>query len=183
VKYLLGLFLLLACTPLAFAEEHIILYQVGRPQPAHMALLKKTLTGKGYRVKSFEGSANLEKHLETASRMNREKADAVIALDLKAGDTNRAVIAVSIAKKGTGRFLAVEEVQSAHEERSLELAVALASQFKRGVKRFPLFPLLGVDMPGVFVQLEFSQESMGEMFEAFHEGLQKYFGRSTTNEG
>jgi hypothetical protein len=183
MKYLLGFFLLLAYTPLAFAAEHIILYQVGRTQPAHMALFKKTLTAKGYRVKVFEGSANLEKHLETASRMNREKADAVIALDLKPGDTSRAVIAASIANKGTGRFFAVEEVQSAHEERSLELAVALASQFKAGIKRFPLFPLLGVDTPGVFVRLQFSQESMGEMFEDFYEGLQKYFGRSTTNEG
>jgi hypothetical protein len=179
-----ALFLLLAFAPLAFAGEHIIVYQVGRPQPASMTLFKKALAERGYRVRSFEGSPNLEKHLETAGRINREKADVVIAIDLTVSDTNRAIIVASLAKKGpASRFLTVEEVQSAHEERSLELAVALASQFKVGVKRFPLFPLVGMDIPGVFVRLESSQESMGTMFETFIEGLEKYFGRGTPHEG
>jgi hypothetical protein len=65
---------------------------------------------------------------------------------------------------------------------SRELASSLASAFNKGIKEFPLFPLLGVDMPGVFLKITYTHEKTLEVFNKLHEGMQRYFKRGMKDE-
>jgi len=158
------------------------LYRIGDKETPEWNQLKRHLNGKGYRVSIYEGTDSLEKHLQNVNRINREKASLLLAMSLALGDTDAVLVAVSDARPGTGRFLAIEEIPAAHEAASKELAVQVAMVFKTQMKRLPLFPLLGVDMPGIFLGVECTKERTTEVFDRLYEGLQKYFARSRENE-
>jgi hypothetical protein len=159
------------------AGEHVVLYRIGEKDPVAWNLLSKYFTSKGYNVSTYEGTDSLEKHIENVNRINKGKGSLLLAIDFNIGETNHVLIAITDAKKGKGNVLAIEEVPAIHESNSKELATLLASSFNRGVKQLPLFPLLGVDMPGIFLRMECTKEKAGEMLNKLHDSLQKYFRR------
>jgi hypothetical protein len=71
----------------------------------------------------------------------------------------------------------VDELPAKHEIQSKRLADLVASPFQVKVKRLPLFPLLGVDMPGVFVSIECKKEDAWSLLVMLDQALQKYYKR------
>jgi len=101
----------------------------------------------------------------------------MLALDLSIKEKEDIFIAYTNTKKGKGRFLAIEEIQGQHIDKSISLAKDIAASFNKNVKEISLFPLLGVDMPGVFIRIACTKELAGEAFNKLHEGIQKYIKR------
>jgi hypothetical protein len=182
MKHLLLVFCLLFPLTCSYASEHIVFYRFGDRDPAAWSLLKKHFGTKGYSVSIYEGSNILEKHIENVNRMNREKAMLLVALDFSFGPTDRVFVAAAEAKRRTGNIPAIEEVPARHAVESKECAKMVAASFHRGFVEVPLFPLLGVDMPAIFMRLECTKEKTLEIFDTLTAGLQQYFGRGTTNE-
>ena len=176
VLCLVGLLLLAAVQPLC-AAEHIVLSRVGAGSDAMWNDFRKYLTDKGFTMSIHETPASMEKQVETANRVNKEKALFMLAVELVPSDRTDAFIAVSSAKKGKGLILNVDEVPGSHAARSGELASSIASAFQRKVKAIPLFMFLGVDMPGVFVRLEVEKTRPAGAFGRLHEGLLNYMKR------
>ena len=162
--------------------EHIVLYRLGVKDPIAWDQLKRYLGAKGYRVSIYDGADNIEKHVEIVNRINKLKAAAFFAMDFSVGETNQAMVAITIAKRGKGNILAIEEIPAVYANESRELASSLASVFDKGIKEFPLFPLLGVDMPGVFLKISYTHEKTLDVFNKLHEGMQRYFKRGMKDE-
>lgn len=176
------LFCLLVPTFYSHGGEHIVLYRLGTKDPATWDQWRRYLGTKGYRISMFDGSDTIEKHIDNVNKINKIGASVFIAMDLGISDQNRAVIAVTTAKKGKGNILAIDEIPALHANDSRELATSLASMFNKGVKEIPLFPLLGVDIPGVYMKIEYTPDKTNEVLEKFHEGMQRYFRRGKNDE-
>lgn len=162
--------------------EHIVLYRLGAQDPVVWEKLRKSMTAKGYRVSIFDGASTIEGHVEIANKINALRASVLLAMDLAVGSNNRFMAVVTVAKRGKGSILAIDELPALHINDSRELATALASQFDKGVKELPLFPLLGVDMPGVFVKVTYTPDKETEVFAKLHAGLRRYFERGLKDE-
>ena len=164
-------------------EEHIVLYRFGTRDPGVWDQLRKHLGGKGYKVSMYEGADNLEKHIENVNRINRLRASLLLAMDFSVGAKNQYLVAVTTAKRGTGNILAIDEVPSLYGNLSRELAGLLAGAYGGTVKEFPLFPLLGVDMPGVYLNIECTPDQTGQVLDKLSSSLQKYFRKGKNDEG
>lgn len=162
--------------------EHIVLYRLGMKEPVAWDQLRRYLGAKGYKISMYDVPDNIEKHVENVNKINKLKASALFAMDLGAGEKNQIIVAVTTTKKGKGNILAIEEIPALYANESRELATSLASVFNKGVKEFPLFPLQGVDMPGVFLKISYTPDKTNEVFEKLHEGIQKYFKRGMKDE-
>jgi hypothetical protein len=99
----------------------------------------------------------------------------MLAIDFRIGDKEDVFVAVTNSKKGTGKFLTIEEIPAQHIVRATEFAKCAASSFGKTVKELPLLPLYGVDMPGVFLRMECAKEKTGETLNTLNDCLQKYF--------
>lgn len=173
---LAGLVLLAAAQPLS-ATEHIVLYRAGASDEAMWKDFRKYLAGKGFTMGVHDAPVSMEKQVETANRVNREKALFMLAVELVSSDHTDAFIAVSDARKGKGLILNVDEVPGSYAARSGELASLIATAFQRKVRTIPLFMFLGIDMPCVFVRLEVDKARPADAFGRLHEGLLNYMKR------
>jgi hypothetical protein len=183
MKCMAALILLLLPLMSGYGSGHLILYRMGEKDPAQWDQIRKYFGGKGYRVNVYDGSDNLDQHIEMVNHINREVNAVFLALEFNAGEKTRAFVAVTEANKGKGRILGIGEVPARHIDTSRELALAMGTAFSTKVKQFPLFPLLGVDMPGLFLRIECTKGDMPAMLDKIHESLQKYFKRGTEHEG
>jgi len=163
----------------SYADEYIVLYRVSEKNPAYVNQFRKYLNNKGYRVNVYEKANKLVQHLENVNKINKEKASLLLAIDFNIGDENRVLVAVTDARREKGRFLSIEEVPALYLEASKAVATLVASSLNTKVKQFPIFLLLGIDMPGILLIVECTKENINHVFDALYEGLQKYYGRST----
>jgi hypothetical protein len=164
------------------AGEHIVLYHVGEKDPVAWSLFNKYFSDKGYIINTYEGTDSLEKHIENVNKINKGKGSLLLAIDFNVGEINHAFVAITDVKKRNGNVLTIDEVPAIHVDDSREFATLFASSFNKGIKQLPLFPLLGVDMPGVLLKMECTKENVSEMLNKLHESLQKYFRRGIKNE-
>ena len=168
------LFIPLFCS---YGAQHIVLYHVGERDEEALALLKKHLMGKGFTVSSCEGRDSIEKHVELANKINRLRASLFIAVEFTFGSKEKVMIAVSNARKGEGQFLAIEEVPALYVNSSREFATLAALPFQKKVLDLPLFPLLGINMPGIFMRIECPRDQAGEVLNKVSDSVQKYFSK------
>lgn len=175
-------FLLLLYAVPALGADHIILYRAGTTDNTMWNNLKKYMTNKGYTVSAYEAPETIEKQVETANRINREKARFTLVLELVPSERPDAFIVISDAKKGKGMILDIEEVPGSHRAQSEELASFIAAQFQKKVKTIPLFMLLGIDMPGVFIRLDTPKDRPSDAFNRLHDGIQNYTKRGFRDE-
>jgi len=166
----------------SYAAEHIILYNVGIKDQDSWGILKKYFDSKGYNVSIYEKAETFDKHLENVNKINRAKNALLLAIDFSIRDKNDVFVAVADSRKGNGKFLTIEEIPAKHIVRSMELAKCVASSFGKTVKELPLLPLLGIDMPGVFLRMESTKGKTNESLNALNSCLQKYFTRGIENE-
>jgi hypothetical protein len=183
-KIIIALMLLFVLSPVFSSNgtEHVVFYRLGEKDPDAWNLLRKYFQAKGYSLTVYEGTSNLDRHIENVNKINRGTPGLFVALDFRIGDRNSVMVAVTGAKRERGSILSIEEVPAVHEIQSRECARSVAESFQKGPKELSLFPLLGVDMPGIFVKMECTREKISETFEAFYGGLQRYFARGTKNE-
>lgn len=167
----------------SYGAQHIVLYHVGEKDQEARVLLKKHLAGKGFVVFTYEGTDRIEKQVEIANKINRLRASLFMAVEFTFSDQENVIVAVSNAKKSEGQFLTIEEVPAVHVGRSREFALLVAERFKGKVLDLPLFPLLGIDMPGLFLRITCPKEKAGEVLSEVSESMQKYFTRGIKDEG
>jgi len=163
-------------------QDRIVIYHSGEKDQTAWNMFRKDFQGKGYKMYIYESTDSLDKHLENVNKINRVNDAIFIALDVATGEKNHVFVAVTEAHKGQGNIMTIEEVPAIHLKASQELANYIALSFNKKVKQMPLFPLLGVDMPGCFLHIEAPQEKLNEMFDILHNAIQKYFRRGVKNE-
>jgi len=164
------------------ARDSLVFYQVGERDPVLWNALKRSFASKGYGVSVYEGATTLEKQIQNANKINKERAAIFLAIELVSSDIESTFVAMSSAKKKKGNVLEIDELPAAHIEDSEELAQAIATAYKRKIKKLPLFVLLGIDMPAVFLRIDCPKDRAADIFDRLHEGLQKYTRRGAQNE-
>jgi hypothetical protein len=194
-----------------FASDSFALYQVGVKGVQSWSLARDFFREKGYDVLYQLGETTIEKHLEKMSKINRSPAKFLLAMEFAPGDDARVLVAMTDQKGIEGgtspepggppvpragsdvttfgpdaqagnKFLAVDELQGKYASDSARLADAIADSFHVKVKHVPLFPLLGADMPGIFVRIECKQNKVGEMLGLLHGGIRNYLRRDVPHE-
>jgi hypothetical protein len=137
--------------------------------------LSRALEAKGCPVIPFQGDTAIEGHIEKASAINQSAAKLFIAFQFVPSENGRRVTVIKTqAKKGTGNFLAIDEIPGKYAEDSNRLAYAIADSFSVKVKQMPLFPLLGINMPGIFLRLEANERELGDFASRLCGGIEKY---------
>jgi hypothetical protein len=153
----------------------VAFYRIGEDSPQQWAFVKEYFEGKGYPVIIYQGETQVEKHIEKVDMINRSPARIFLAVQMVKGDATRVMVAMTDAKKEEGRFLTIDEVPGLFAEESQRLATDIAAPFKVRVKHFPLFPFLGVTMPGAFVRVDYREGDMEDVVHKLCEGVGRYF--------
>jgi hypothetical protein len=137
---------------------------------------------KGYGVSIYEGTNTLEKQIQNANKINKEKASLLLALELIPSEKEDIFVAISNAKRGKGALLEIDEVPATHGTDSEDLATFIAAPFTKKVKRMPLFVFLGIDLPQVFLSINCPADQSGAVFDKLNNSIQNYLKRGATNE-
>lgn len=156
------------------AGTNIAFYRMGDGPDEAWAFLKRHFEGRGHSVAIHRGEVVVEKHVEKVSAINRSQARIFLAVELAMGEKNSVMVATTEAKKAEGRFLTIDEMPGRFAETSKNLAAEVAASFRVRVKHLPLFPLLGVNMPGIYVRLEFREDELRDMVNRLCIGVEKY---------
>jgi hypothetical protein len=173
--------ILFSAVPCAHASgKSIVLCRIGESASQAWSLLRQYFEGKGYQVIFYQGETTIEGHVEKVNGLNRGPARAFVAIELIPAARTRILVAMTDAKKGEGRFLTIDQIPDRFAGESEKLAAAVAAPFKVKVKRLPLFPLLGVNMPGVFVQMQFKEDEFEDRVKQLYSGIERYFTERAT---
>ncbi len=191
----LGVVLVLVLATCCFGGENLAVYQVGVKEQQPWVLFKDFFKEKGYDVFFYQGEMTLEKHLERAGKINRGPAKFLLVMELVYGEEGSVLVAMTDQKKaespqglagdfqpGGNRFLTVDELPARHAAESRRLAEAAAASFSVKVKQLSLFPLVGIDMPGIFLRIECKQDKAREVFGLLHGCIQNYLRRDVSHE-
>jgi hypothetical protein len=157
------------------AGNRIVFYRIGQSGQVAWTQLTQYFEGKGFSVTVVQGETVIERHVEKVSRINRGPGGVFLAMELIPGGRSRVMVAESDAKKGKGRFLAIDEIPARFAPESDKLAGHAAAAFNVKVKHLPLFPLLGVTMPGILVKLEFGEGETTDVIAKLCGGVEAYF--------
>ncbi len=161
------------------ADTDIVFYRLGESGETVWNQLRQFLEGKGYGVTIYQGEMAVEKHVDKVNRINRGPGRVFLALQMISGERSRIMVAAPEVKKGEGRFLTIDEIPGQYREESDRLADRLAEAFNVKVKHLPLFPLLGVHMPGIMISMELKESEVRDAAGKLHSGLEKYFRERT----
>ena len=166
----------------AHAEPRsIVLCRIGESGAQAWSFFRQYLQGKGFQVTFYQGGATIEQHVQEVNNLVRGPGGSILlALELVPATQTQILVAVTDAKKGEGRFLLIDQIPAQFAEESERLAGFLAGPFKVGVKHLPLFPLLGVDMPGVFVQMHYKEGEFEGTLQMLEGGVERYFTERAT---
>lgn len=173
---LIGLFALLLffAAPAFAAGPGICIYRIGDYGQEGITFIKRYLESKGYPVSLYQGDETIEGHTERASAINRSGAAVFLAVQITAGAKDIMVVRTE-GLHGEGRFLTIDEIPTRFSENSEALADAVAGAFAVKAKRMPLFPLLGITMPGIFLRIQGPETDLAAVAKNLHLGIEKYF--------
>lgn len=171
----LSVVMLLLAAWQAGAESGVVFYRIGDSGQSAWVLLKQQFELKGFTVSIHQGEVAIEKHVEKASRINRGGGKVLLAVELIPGEKSHIMVAQPDVRKGEGRFLAIDEIPGQYAARSGRLATEVAAAFGVKPKRLPLFPLLGISMPGMLVRAEFREEEARDVVGKLCSGVENYF--------
>jgi hypothetical protein len=181
LSFLLAVLVLSFCVSYVHAAGNsIILCRIGDATPQAWTTLRQYFEDKGYQVTFYQGEATVERHVEKVSGLNRGPGAIFLAVELVPASRPRVMVAVTDARKGEGRFLTIDQVPDRFARESEKLAAFVAAPFKVKVKRLPLFPLLGINMPGVFVRMQFKEGEVEDGAKKLYAGVDRYFAERTT---
>ena len=175
-----ALMLLLPALSAHAASDAIVLGQIGENAPQAWSFLRQYFEEKGYQVVLYQRGATIEQHVEEVNGLNRGPAKVFLSLELVPAPRTHILVAMTDAKKGEGRFLTIDQIPAQFAEESERLAGFLAGQFSVKMKHLPLFPLLGLNMPGVFVQVRFKEGELEDTVAKLESGVHRYFRERAT---
>ncbi len=164
------------------AADRIILCRAGQTGEIMWNNAKKYFAGKGVSFGTYDATRTIENQIETANKINKEKATFMLVLEIVQSDRSDAFIAISDVKKVKGLILSADEVPGVHAARSEELGSSIAARFQKKLKPAPLFMFLGIDMPAVFVRLDVSRDGYTEAFDKLYDGMLNYTKRGNRDE-
>ncbi len=196
MKIFLSLALVLTFATCCFGADSLVVYQIGAREQPPWILLKDVFKEKGYDILSYQGETKLEKHLEKIGKINRSSARFFIAMEFLFSEEAGVLVAMTDQKgaegpqRGAGsappvagnRFLPIDELPGKHASESRRLAEAVAASYNVKVKHVSLFPLVGADMPGIFLKIECKQDKAREMLGVLYRGIQNYVRRDVSHE-
>ncbi len=159
------------------AADNIVIFRMNAKDQTTWNTIKKSFDSKGYNVSIYDATENMDRHLESLNRINKSNALLALVMNFKISDKPDVLVAVPEGEKGKGRFLTIDEVTAYHGENSMILAKEVATSFGKNPKRLAIFPLLGVDMPGIFINIECKNDNINETLNKLHESIQKYLKR------
>jgi len=166
-----------------FAADRIILCRAGQTDDTMWNNAKKYFAGKGFSVGTYDSPRSIEKQIEAANKINKEKARFMLVIEIVVSDQSDAFVAISDAKKVKGLILNADEVPGAHAARSEELGSSIAARFQKKVKPAPLFMFLGIDMPAVFIRLNVPRDGSMEALDKLYDGVLNFTKRGNKDEG
>jgi|GEM_PF-540934 hypothetical protein len=205
VRLLLAIVCSLAFVQCCFGADSFVVYQVNDKEPSAWAVFKDFFKEKGYDVTIYQAETTLERHVEKVPRINRSGVKFFLVMEMGYGEQSRVLVAMTDQGRpddeprgsagsasgsakasadwgSTSRFVAIDDLPTKHAGKSKRLAEAVAAPFKQKVKHVPLFPLLGVDMPGIFLRLEGNQDKLRESLGLLHGSIQSYLRRDVVHE-
>ena len=196
MKIFLGLTLVLVLATYCFGADSLVVYQVGTKDQQPWTVFKEFFKEKGYDVLLHQGEMTLEKHLERIGKINRGPAKFLLAMELVFGEDGSVLVAMTDQKRSEGsqegpwnpqsesgnRFLTIDELPAKYASESGRLAEAVAASFNVKVKHLSLFPLVGVDMPAIFLRIACKQDKAREMLGLLHGSIQTYLRRDVSHE-
>lgn len=162
-----------------YGENGVVFYRIGEEGQSAWAVVKQHFESRGYTVSLYQGEAVIEKHVEKANRINRGPGNVFLAVELIPGEKSHVMVARPEVKKGEGRFLTIDEIPGQFARESEKLATAVAAVFQVKPKHLPLFPLLGISMPGILIRAEFKEEDTRDVVNKICNGVEKYFSERT----
>lgn len=165
-----------------FAAERIVLCRAGQTDDTLWNNAKRYFAEKGFSLGTYDSPRSIEKQIETANKINKEKARFMLVLEIVASDRPDAFVVITDAKKAKGLILNADEVPGIHAARSEELGSSIAARFQKKVKPAPLFMFLGIDMPAVFVRLNVSRDGSTEAFDRLYDGMANFTKRGNKDE-
>lgn len=179
---ILSILAILTVSGSAAAADRIVLVRAGQTDEAMWNTTKKYFAGKGFSVAAYDQARTIEKQIETANRINKEKARLMLVLEIVASDQSGAFVAITDVKKPKGLILNADEIPGTHAARSEELGSSIASRFQRKPKPAPLFVFIGIDLPAVFVRLNVPGNRSTEAFDALYDGVLNFTKRGNKDE-
>ncbi len=165
-----------------FAAENIVFYMIGEQKASDINMIKRYFEKKKFKVNMFNLAGQMEKHLDNINKINSLKASMLIALNLQMADNEGCFIAIYSPSIKPGIFKAIEEAPGFHGAESKALAGAIASSFNIRVKEMPLLPLIGVDMPSVFMNIQTNKDRINIAFDKLYSGIENYLKRGKKDE-
>lgn len=188
MRHLLSILVAVMIASSCYAEDSLVFYNTGKRDPAAWSVLREYFSSKNYALSFYQGDGVIEHHLEKVNRINAIKPGAFVSIEFLFGEEKQVMVIMTDSGKigqlngrtepeGRRLLWAVEELPVKHEVQSKRLAEFVAAQFQVPVKRMPLFPLVGVDMPGIFISIQCPKEEARSVLTMLHAGLQKYYGR------
>ena len=177
-----SLLFLFAISIPAFAADRIVLCRAGQTDDAMWNSAKKYFAGKGFSVAAYDQARSIEKQIESANKINKEKALFMLVLEIATSDQLDAFVAITDAKKVKGLILNADEVPGTHAARSETLGSSIAARFQKKVKPAPLFMFLGIDLPAVFVRINVPKDRSAEAFDKLYDGMLNFTKRGNKDE-
>jgi hypothetical protein len=162
------------------AGKSVVLCKIGDSAPEAWSYLRQYIEGKGFQVTLCEDEATIEGHVEMVNSINRGPGRIFLAVELVPAARTYVMVAMTDAKKGEGRFLTIDQIPEQFAGESERLAGSIADPFKVKVKHLPLFPLLGVNMPGVFVRMQFKEGEFEDGVNKLYSGIERYYRERAT---
>jgi hypothetical protein len=187
---------MLALVTGCFGADSLVVHQVGAREQQPWTVFKDFFKEKGYDVFFQQGETTLEKHFERIGKINRGPAKFLLVMEMVFGEDGSVLVAMTDQKaseasqagslnpfsESGNRFVTIDELPARHASESGRLAEAVAASFKVKVKHLSLFPLMGADMPGIFLRIECKQDKAREMLGLLHGSIQTYLRRDVSNE-
>lgn len=188
MKHLLSVLFVFILFTSCYAEDNLVFYNAGKRDLAAWTVLKEYFSSRSYTVSFYQGDGGIERHLDKTTRINTVKSGIFVAIEFAFGEEKHVMVGMTPGEgsasgtrtefDGRRRLLwGVDELPAKHEAQSKRLAELVAAQFQVTVKRMPLFPLVGVDMPGIFISIQCNKEEAGSLLTMLDTALQKYYRR------
>ncbi len=180
----------------SFGADTLAVYQMGAKEQVPWIVFKDVFKERGYDVLLLQGETRLEKHIEKMGKINRSQAKFLLAIELSYGEEANLLVAMTDQKGAEGaqvgpgssppgtsnRFLPIDQLPGKYASQSRRLAEAVAASYNVKVKHLSLFPLVGADMPGIFLRIECKQDKAREMVGLLARSIQNYVRRDVSHE-
>lgn len=186
LSHALGVLMALVFLTSCYGEDNLVFYNAGRKDQAAWSVLKEFFSSKNPATLFFQGDGVIDRHMERINRINASSPGVFVGVEFVFGEGRQAMVAMAeLSREGPGGLSSeyggnqrllwrVDELPAKHEAQSRRLAELVAAQFHVKAKRMPLFPALGIDMPGIFVSIECRKEDARSLLATLDQALQKY---------